>query len=150
MGMISDARKFTLRELALMGVFGALLFFSTFVLGSAILMATGIPASGAIVTITTAFFILIIGAKIVDKFGAATVIVTLAAIFAIPTLTFGPPGLQKVPNFLVVGLVIDIVISLFQRVDRGYIIAGAITGLIMPTTMYVTMVLVGLPACSKS
>ena len=60
------------KELMVCGVFGALSLVLSFVAGGAIIMATGIPGTGGIVNLLVIGFLVIICAKIVDKFGAIT------------------------------------------------------------------------------
>jgi len=140
---------YTTAELAVMGAFGAILFFSVFILGSAILIATGIPATGGVATMLVAVFIIVAGAKIVDKFGASTIMLGIAGIIAIPTLSWGPPGLQKVPMVMVMGLIIDIAVLMFKRENKGYIIGGAMAGLVAPILNYWVLIIVGLPGADK-
>lgn len=132
-----------------MGVFGALLFVVVFILGSAILLATGIPLTGGLANMIFAIFIVTVGAKIIDKFGANIIMLTIAGILAIPTLTWGPPGLQKVPMLFVMGLAIDLAVMLFRRENKGYILGGIICGFIAPGLTYITLILVGLPGADR-
>ena len=116
-----------------------------FILGSAILMATGIPASGGLANMFAAIFIAVIGFKIVDKFGAATVFFTVMGVLAIPTPIMGPPGVHKVGVMFLMGLIFDIVLFIFKRKNVGYLIGAAITGVDGAIFIYMLLVLLGLP-----
>nr|CBH38848.1 hypothetical membrane protein [uncultured archaeon] len=133
------------KELAVSGVFGAIALFVAFILGSAILMATGIPASGGLANMFAAIFIAVIGFKIVDKFGAATVFFTVMGILAIPSPIMGPPGVHKVGVMFLMGLIFDIVLFIFKRKNVGYLIGAAITGVDGAIFIYMLLVLLGLP-----
>ncbi len=116
-----------------------------FITGSAVIMATGIPGTGSIVDVIIAVFIAVIGLKIVDKVGAATVLVTVSGILSIPTLINGPPGIHKILVMLIVGLTIDVILLLSERSNRGYIFAGLFVGVEIIILIYISLVLLGLP-----
>ena len=96
-----------------------------------------------------ALFLVVCGAKIIDKFGATTIMLVITSILAIPTISFGAPGIQKVPQLFIVGLVIDLAIMLFRRENKGYLVGGALGGLIAPGMIFLSMVLIGLPGADK-
>jgi hypothetical protein len=146
---MADKKILTPRELAISGVFGALVFVAVFILGSGVLLVTGIPATGGLVNMLVAIFLAVVGAKIIDKFGTITVMLTVTGIISIPTLSFGPPGLHKIPMMFLVGLIIDLVASVLKRENKGYIIGGSIAGFLAPIFIYSTLILLGLPGAEK-
>jgi hypothetical protein len=140
------AGKFTVRELSMCALFGALLFFLVFTLGAGIITATGIPVSGGIANMAISLIILTIGKRIVDRFGSASLICVVAATIAIPTISWGPPGIYKIPMLLVLGLVYDTLLG--QNKWREVLASGAV-GLVAAPNMYLFLVALGLPGADK-
>jgi len=143
--MSNQGRKLSVKDLAICGVFGALILVVGFVLGSAIIMATGIPATGSLLNVIVAVFIAIIGFKLVDKFGAAIVMLTVEGAISVPTVINGPPGIHKILLLFVVGLSAEIILLLTKRSNKGYYAVGLISGIEIVTFIYLSLALLGLP-----
>lgn len=139
----------TTKEYALLGVMAAVAFVLAFVLGSAITIATGTPLSAGILNGIIVGVIMTLGVKIVDKFGAAIVIWIVFSIIATPTITFGPPGIQKIAVGLFIAIGWEICISLFKRNNIGYILGGASMGITSILGTFASMVMLGLPGADK-
>jgi len=135
----------SVKDLIVCGVFGALILSVGFILGSAIIMATGIPATGSIANMLAATFIAVIGLKIVDKFGAAIVMITAEGAISVPTLINGPPGLHKVLMLFMVGVVAEIVLLSTKRSNSGYLLFGVILPSLTVFLIYTFLVILGLP-----
>lgn len=131
------------------GVMGAISFVLAFVLGSAINALTGIPLTGGILNGIIVGAMITIGIKGVDKFGAATLIWFVFTIFAIPTITFGPPGWYKVIVGLISGIIWDILISLFKRSKFGYIFSAGVGAVAITYGVFIAVKILGLPAAEK-
>jgi hypothetical protein len=143
------AGKFTARELSVCALFGAVLFFLVFTLGAGIITATGIPMSGGIANMVVAVLVLTIGKNIVPKFGSASLILTVAAIIAVPTITWGPPGIYKVPMQFLLGLTYDLAFYLLGQNKWRDILAGGAVGGIAAPNMYLFLAVLGLPGADK-
>ena len=87
--------------------------------------------------------------KGVDRFGAATLLWFVFTIFAIPTLTFGPPGWYKVIVGIISGIVWDAVISIFKRSRFGYILSAGVGASVITYGVFIAAKLLGLPAAEK-
>jgi len=133
------------KELAVSGMFGAVGLIVAFLLGTAIITATGIPATGGFGNIFATLFIAVIGIKIVDKFGAGIVLFTVMGILAIPTLIVGPPGIHKIAVMFLLGLIVDVIIYAFKRSDLGYMLGAAGGSACGPVSIYMVLVSLGLP-----
>jgi hypothetical protein len=138
-----------LQDYILSGVFAALIFATAFLLGSGIIMATGIPATGGIANILAAVLVLVVGAHLVPKPGFGVLTMGLMFTLAIPTLIGGPPGAFKIANGILIGLVFDIVVILGQRGFWAYVAAGSLAAVTSITSIYAAMLLLGLPGAEK-
>jgi hypothetical protein len=143
------AAYFTSRELSICALFGALIFLEAFILGSAVISVTGIPATGSLLNVFFGLFFLSIGVRLVPRFGSATIMATLEGILTIPTVINGPPGVQKILMMFLLGLIFDIIIYLSKGSNRGYIIGGAVGGAGIVTFIYASLVLLGLPGAAQ-
>jgi len=140
---------FSTKELAICALFGALMFFLVFALGSEVIALTGIPFSGGITAMMVAFVVITIGKDIMPRFGSAPLILIIAATLAIPTSSWGPPGLYKVPLLFMIGLSYDITYHLVKHSKWRAIIAGGLTGLVAMPLDYTFLVTLGLPGADK-
>lgn len=147
--MANKTRMLSVKDLVVCGAFGALILVVGFILGSALLIATGIPATGTLANMLVAVLIAVIGLKIVDKFGAAIVMLTIEGTLSVPTLINGPPGIHKILMLFIVGLIADIILLLTKRSNRGYIFLGFITGIEIVVFIYLSLLLLGLPGEEK-
>lgn len=131
------------------GILGATTFAAAFVLGAGIISATGVPATGGIANIFVCIFVIVIGMKIVPRFGFATLAVALVFTFAVPTLIGGPPGIHKIINGLLIGLVLDLVAAALGRTRAAYVAAGSLGAMTSIVSIYFMLVLLGLPGAAK-
>ncbi len=138
-----------IKHFIISGIFAALTFAVAFLLGTGIILATGIPATGGILNIFAAVFVVIIGLKIVPKFGFATLTLAIMFAIAIPTLIGGPPGLYKVINGVIIGLAMDIILFLGPKNKISYFLAGSIGAMISILSLYFALVLLNLPGVEK-
>ena len=141
-------RSLSLTDVVLCGVFAALTFAAAFTLGGAITAAFG-PGMSGIATIIVTTVVVVVGAKIVDKFGAMVIMVTVFSVLAIPTTMFGPPGFQKIAVGLGTGIVYDIVISASGRRNWGYTLAGGVGALLAIFEIWGLLALLKLPGADK-
>lgn len=140
---------FKTKELVTIALFGALVFVLTFVLGSAMLAVTGIPMSAGITNVLIVVATITIGAKTINKFGVATIMLAITGALSIPTMTFGTPGVYKIITLGLMGLLIDMSISLLKRSNKGYVLGGALASFFTPVITLGTMMLLGLPGVDK-
>lgn len=147
--MANKSTMLDVKDLVVCGVFGALILVVGFILGSALLIATGIPATGTLANMLVAVLIAVIGLKIVDKSGAAIVMLTVEGILSVPTLINGPPGVHKILILFVVGLTAEIVLLLTKRTNKGYIFLGLAAGIEIVVFIYLSLVFLGLPGEEK-
>ena len=96
-----------------------------------------------------AVLVLTIATMMIDRFGVASIILTVAGALAIPTVTFGPPGIYKILELLVQGFLFDMILYLFGRRERVYIVAGAAVGVIAAPMILLFLVLLNLPGADK-
>lgn len=141
--------NFSTKELIVCALFGAMVFIEAFVLGSAVIAATGISATGSLLNMLFAVLISVIGIKIVDKFGAATIILTIEGILTVPTLINGPTGIQKILMLFAVGLIVDIILSATKRSNKGFILAGIMAAISAVSLIFLSLVILGLPGASQ-
>ena len=73
----------------------------------------------------------------------------VAGALAIPTISFGAPGVYKIITLGLVGLIIDLAISSLKRSNKGFILGGILgSGFTVPIT-FAAMILLGLPGVEK-
>ncbi len=124
-------------------------FALAFLLGVGIITATGIPATGGIANIFVAVMLIVVGMQIVPKFGFATLTAALIFTYAIPTVIGGPPGVHKVLNGILIGLVADIVAVAFGRGRLAYMFAGMFGAITSILSIYAVLVILNLPGVAK-
>lgn len=149
MSISSKSNSLSAKDLAICGAFGALILTMGFILGSAILMATGIPATGSLLNVIVAVFIASIGFKLVDKFGAGIVMLTIEGAISVPTLINGPPGLHKILLLFIVGLTADIILRATNRSNKGFYLMGLVAGMEIIGLIYLSLVILELPGAEK-
>ena len=142
-------QKFKTKDLVICALFGAMIFVIGFALGSAIIAITGIPATGSLLNMLLAVLIGVVGIKVVGKFGAATLILTIEGILSVPTIINGPPGIHKILMLFTLGLIIDIVLSATKRSNKGFILAGSMAGLLAVLFIFLSLVFLGLPGADE-
>jgi hypothetical protein len=144
MKVVSDVRS-----LVLSGGFGAAFFAVMFAIGQILIMATGIVMVGGIISVIPEAFVATIGAMLVRRFGAVTIMGVVASALAIPTTSLGPPGVYKLLVGFGIGLVWDILIEISRRKSWGYIVgAGIGCGVSIPM-LFVAISRLGLPAAER-
>lgn len=123
----SNRKPFNTKELAFIGLMGALMFALSFLFGSALNIATGNPAASGFITQIIQGIILTVAVLTTRKFGTATYMWLIYGILAIPTNMWGGlPGMYKVLISLATGLIFDTVIYLFRYKIKGLFV-GCVT-----------------------
>ena len=140
---------FKTKELVTLALFGTMAFVVGYILGTALLAATGVPMTGGLLNMVAAVFLLVTGVKIVNKFGAVIIMTTILGTLSIPTLVNGTPGVYKVFLLFLLGLIIDITIYLFKKSNKGIYLGSAIGAFLLPFFMYWTFIFLGMPAAEK-
>lgn len=138
-----------LNDFIFAGICGALVFAVAFLLGSGIILATGIPATGGIVNILVAVLLMCIAKHIKPTFGFVTLAMTVTFSIAIPTIIGGPPGVHKILVGILIGLTFDVFVYIFKNSDKGYLIAGALASVVSIVSIFFAMKLIGLPGIEK-
>ncbi len=138
-----------LRDFIFAGIAGALIFAIVFLLGSGIILATGIPATGGIVNIFAAVLLMSIAVRIVPKYGFATLTMAITFSIAIPTIIGGPPGAYKPIIGILLGLTFDSIVLIMKRTTTSHIIGGALASAMSLTVIFFTMQILGLPGVDK-
>lgn len=141
--------KLGIKDFVTAGIFAAITLAVSFVLGAGIIFATGIPATGGIANIFAAVLIVFIGLNIVPKFGFATLTVGIMFALAIPTVIGGSIGIYKLLDGILIGLVFDSVTWLGRYRPTFQIIAGALGAMVSILSIYVVMLVLGLPDVDK-
>lgn len=125
-------RKFNTKELAFIGLMGALMFALSFLFGNVLNIATGNPAASGFITQIIQGIILTVAILTTRKFGTATYMWLIYGILAIPTNMWGGlPGIYKVLISLATGLIFDTVIYLFRYKIKGFFIGSVTTYIVL-------------------
>lgn len=138
-----------LKDFIVAGIFSALTFAIAFLLGSGIILATGIPATGGIANIFAAVFVMMIGIQLVRRFGFATLTLGLMFLYAIPTVIGGPPGVYKVVIGVIIGFSADLIAALGRYRKGSLLIAGAVGAMVSITSIYIALVVLELPGVER-
>lgn len=138
-----------LKHFVLAGIFAALTFSVAFILGTGVILATGIPATGGIVNIFAAVLVMMIGIKIVPKFGFATLTMGIMFAIAIPTVIGGNLGIYKVFNGILIGFTFDLIVYFGKRTTISHILGGALGSIVSILTLYFALVILELPGVEK-
>ncbi len=118
-------KNFTTKELIFIALMGALTFVIAFTAGSGITLATGIPVMSAVVNIIVQVFFWILTVLIIKKkFGVLTLLGTVYAILAIPTVLYGPPTVLKIVWGVASALIADIVLYLLSYKKIAYYVSS--------------------------
>lgn len=142
-------KKFSSKDIILIALLGAMSFVISFLIGSWITVATGIPASSALVTGLVHAFFTILAGLLLKKWGTITLMWLIYGVLAIPTIMIAPPGVLKVSIVLIVGLVYDSVIRLFNYSKKSFYFAWIVYTIILTPLMIGYYVLMGLPGWEK-
>lgn len=138
-----------LRSLVFSGGFGVACFVLSFTIGQVMLMATGIPATGGLVAIIPVAFIATVGTRLVNRIGFLTIMWIIATGIAIPTMTYGPPGIYKLIMGIGTGVIWEFFILLFRRNRLGFIIGSGLGMSAAAVILFFCMLALGLPAADK-
>lgn len=138
-----------LKDFVFAGISGALVFAIVFLLGSGIILATGIPATGGIVNIFAAVLLMTIAVRIVPKFGFATLAMAITFSIAIPTIVGGPAGAYKPIIGFLLGLTFDTIVTLMKRTTGSHILGGALASAMSLTAIFFAMQILELPGVEK-
>lgn len=141
--------KWALKHFIISGIVAALTFALAFALGAGIIFATGIPATGGILNIFVAVLVVMIGLKIVPKFGFGTLTMAIMFAIAIPTVIGGPPGVYKIIDGILIGLTLDIITSIGRRSDLSHVIAGSVGAMVSILSLYFALVILNLPGVDR-
>lgn len=141
--------KWHTKDFIFAGIAGALVFAIAFILGSGIILATGIPATGGLVNIFAAVLLMTIAVRIVPKFGFATLAMTITFSIAIPTIIGGPPGAYKPVIGFLLGFTFDCIVTLMKRSTASHIIGGALASAMSLTAIFFAMQMLELPGVEK-
>ena len=143
-------KKFKTKDLVVCALFGALGFVLAFILGSAVIVATGTPATGGILNIFITAVVVFVAINILrEKFGSGTLICTVLSILAVPTVILGPPGLLKVLIGILFGLTFDSTLFSLKKMKFRFAISGASGVIVAFYLMYLMFILLDLPEAGK-
>lgn len=142
-------QKWELNDFVFAGITGALIFAFAFLLGSGIILATGIPATGGVANILVAVFFMTIAKHIKPKFGFATLSLAITFALAIPTIIGGPPGVYKIVVGILIGLTIDMTIFLFRNTNISYLIGCSLGAMVSIISIYFAMIIMDFPGIDK-
>ncbi len=138
-----------LKNFVFAGIAGALIFAIAFLLGSGIILATGIPATGGILNIFAAVLLMTIAVRIVPKFGFATLALAITFSIAIPTIVGGPAGAYKPIIGFLLGLTFDTIVTVMKRTTASHILGGALASAMSLTAIFFAMQILELPGVEK-
>ncbi len=141
--------KWELNDFVFAGITGALIFAFAFLLGSGIILATGIPATGGIANILVAVFFMTIAKHIKPKFGFATLSLAITFALAIPTIIGGTPGIYKIVVGILIGLTIDLTILLLKNSNVSYLIGCSLGAMISIISIFFAMTIMDFPGVDK-
>ena len=138
-----------LNDFVFAGIVGAIVFAIAFLLGSGIILATGIPATGGIANILAVAIFMTIAKHIRPIFGFATLALLITFALAIPTIIGGTPGIYKIVVGVLIGLTFDVFVLLMKNSYKAYLLGGAIGAMVSIVSIYFAMVLLDLPGVDK-
>jgi hypothetical protein len=138
------------KELIVIGLMGALMFVASFVLGSALNVATGIPFASGITSMIIQPIALTIAVLLIRKFWVGTYMYLVYAILAIPTnMLGGVPGVWKIAVALPLGLVFDICMYLTKYKKFGLYISFIVMNLLLMPGYLAVYYLLNLPGYAQ-
>jgi len=137
------------RDAIFAGVIGTAAFATAFVLGTGLILATGIPATGGIANIFPVVFLAVLGFKICPRPFFGIIVMTIVFTLAVPTAIGGPLGPFKIANGIAIGIVWDAIVTLSGRRNGGIMIASSVAAVVSILSVYVGLVILKLPAVEK-
>jgi hypothetical protein len=138
-------KSFTTKQLIFIALMSAFMFVGDFILAAGIVVVTGIPLSGGIISLIFISFIYVTILLTVRKFGTATLIALIYTALASPTSSFGPPGFYKIMIGVVLGLVVDIILSYGKYKKWAFYLSIFFGFMIVAPVMWGMLVLLNLP-----
>lgn len=140
--------RFSTQDLALIAILAAALVVSTFLLGQGIVIATGVPFAGGIISALLWMGVAAFVVRAVPKPGAVLLLNVLGSVLAAPTPNAGPPGIYKVVGFFIAGLFVEAMLLLSRR--RAAVISSLAVsaGIGIGVNLYL-IVQLGLPGAEK-
>lgn len=142
-------KSWELNDFVFAGITGALIFAFAFLLGSGIILATGIPATGGIANIFVAVILMTIAKHIKPKFGFATLALAITFTIAIPTIIGGTPGAYKIIVGILIGITIDSFVLIFKNSNVSYLIGCTLGAMVSIVSIFIAMKVMDLPGVDK-
>lgn len=142
-------KSFKTKELIFIALSGAIIFAVAFLIGAGLIAATGTPLVGGLINTLFLAALLVICLLTLRKFGTATLIMFVLSVLAIPTATFGPPGIYKIAVALFLGLFADTLLYLGKYKKGTYYLTIILGFIILPLVQLFFMVLLNLPGVDK-
>lgn len=147
--MKKERNSWELKDFVFAGITGALIFAFAFLLGSGIILATGIPATGGIANILVAVLLMTIAKHIKPKFGFATLALAITFTIAIPTIIGGTPGAYKIIVGILIGVTIDSAVLIFKNTNISYLIGCSLGAMVSIVSIFIAMKIMVLPGVDK-
>ncbi len=133
------------RDFLFTGLLAAVVFAVAFLLGTGIIAATGIPATGGLGNIFAAVFLLVLGFQICPRRFYGTLTLGIMFAIAIPTTIGGPIGPLKVVNGAVIGLVFDLAVILGRQRQAAQVLGAGMASVVSLWGVYLGLVILALP-----
>ena len=123
----------TWKEILSLAVMGAAAWVAAMLSGQLIVLATGVPASSAVLNGFVVPFLLAMAVRTVRHPWSITLAFSTYGVLAVPTVLLGPPGAHKVVVALLAGLAADLGLRVAQARLRhtAFALAFAIWGALL-------------------
>lgn len=142
-------QSWELNDFVFAAITGALIFAFAFLLGSGIILVTGVPATGGIANILVAVFFMTIAKHIKPKFGFATLALAITFTIAIPTIIGGTPGVYKIIVGILIGLTIDFTVLILRGSNISYLIGCSFGAMVSIVSIFLAMKVMNFPGIEK-
>lgn len=142
-------KRFTTKQLIFIALSGAIIFAVAFLIGAGLIAVTGTPLVGGLINTLFLAALLVICLLTLRKFGTATLIMFILSVLAIPTATFGPPGIYKIAVALFLGIFADTLLYIGKYKKGSYYLTIILGFIILPFVQLFFMVLLNLPGVDK-
>lgn len=122
-----------LRVILSLAAIGTATWVAAMLSGQLVVLASGVPASSAVLNGLVVPFLLVLGVRTVQYPWSVTISFTTYGILSIPFLLLGPPGIHKPFVALVAGVGTDLVLMATRRHMKhaAYVLAFAFWGLLL-------------------